>query len=125
MEHAMDTAQELAERYVAVWNETDPERRRRQIAELWTPAGQHYVDVREVRGYDALEKRIADSHAKNVRDNGHRFRAAKDARRLRDVVTFHWEMLPTEADTVLAKGLEFLIVGDDGQILADYQFFPA
>jgi hypothetical protein len=125
MEHAMNAAQELAERYVAVWNETDPERRRHQIAELWMPEGQHYVDVREARGYDALEKRIAESHAKNVRDSGHHFRAAKNARRLRDVVTFHWEMLPGEDDTVLARGLEFLIVGDDGQVLADYQFFPA
>lgn len=121
----MDAAQDLADRYAAVWNETDPERRRRQIAELWTPTGEHYVDVREARGYDALEKRITGSHEKNVRDNGHRFRAAKDARRLQDVVTFHWEMLPAEGETVLARGLEFLIVGDDGQIVADYQFFPA
>jgi len=125
MEHVMDMAQDLAERYAAVWNETDPERRRRQIAELWMPEGQHYVQDREARGYDALETRIAGSHEKNVRDHGHRFRAAKDARRLRDVVTFHWEMLPAEAETVLARGLEFLIVNDDGQILADYQFFPA
>ncbi|MGH6882031.1 hypothetical protein [Hypericibacter sp.] len=121
----MDATQDIAERYVAVWNETDPERRRRQIAELWTPAGQHYVDVREVRGYDALENRITGSHEKNVRDDGHRFRAAKDARRLRDVVTFHWEMLPAETETVLARGLEFLIMSEDGRVLADYQFFPA
>lgn len=121
----MDAAQDLAERYVAVWNEADPERRRRQIAALWTPEGQHYVGAREVRGYHALEKRIADSHAKSVRDNGHRFRAARDARRLRDVVTFHWEMVSAETESVLARGLEFLIVSDDGQVLADYQFVPA
>jgi hypothetical protein len=125
MEHVMDATQDLAERYVAVWNEADPERRRRRIAELWTQTGRHYVDVREARGYEALEQRIAASHEKNVRDHGHRFRAAKDARRLGDVVTFHWEMLPAETEAVLARGLEFLIVGEDGQILADYQFFPA
>ena len=51
-------AQELADKYVAVWNERDPERRRQQIAALWVPDGQHYVDVREARGYDALEQRI-------------------------------------------------------------------
>jgi len=78
-----------------------------------------------VRGYDALEKRIRGSHEKNVRDNGNRFRAAKDARGLHDVVTFHWEMLPADGETVLARGLEFLIVRDDGHILVDYQFFPA
>ena len=47
------------------------------------------------------------------------------ARRLHDVVTFHWEMLPANGDTVLVRGLEFLIIDDDGRILVDYQFFPA
>ena len=30
----MNYAQRLADRYVAVWNETDPDHRRRAIAEL-------------------------------------------------------------------------------------------
>ena len=95
------------------------------IAALWVPDGQHYVEGREARGYEALEKRIRGSHEKNVRDDGNRFRAAKDVRRLRDVVTFHWEMLPADSETVLATGREFLIIADDGRVLADYQFFPA
>jgi hypothetical protein len=59
---------------------------------------------------------------KNVRDGGHRFRAAKDARALRDVVTFHWEMLPADSEEVVATGIEFLIVDGEGRILIDYQF---
>src|SRR5262249_49203959 len=55
---AMNDPQCLADRYVAVWNETDPDRRRRAFAELWRPDGRHYVDTREACGYDALEKRI-------------------------------------------------------------------
>ena len=78
-----------------------------------------------MRGYDALEKRIRGSHEKNVRDNGNRFRAARNARRLHDVITFHWEMLPADSETVSVRGLEFLVITDDGRILADYQFFPA
>jgi hypothetical protein len=118
-------AQTLADRYAAVWNEKDEERRRVAIAELWVPDGQHYVQGREARGYEALEKRVRGSHEKNVRDDGNRFRAAKNARRLHNVVTFHWEMLPAASETVLATGLEFLIIRDDGRILVDYQFFPA
>lgn len=30
----------LAEQYIALWNERDPELRRRHIAELWAPAGE-------------------------------------------------------------------------------------
>jgi SnoaL-like domain len=118
----MRNAQAIADSYVAVWNETDPDRRRLAIAELWAPDGEHFVDIREARGYDALEKRITSSHEKNVRDGGNRFRAAQDARALRDVVTFHWEMLPADSETVVARGLEILIVNDWGRIVTDYQF---
>lgn len=118
----MDTPQQLADRYVAVWNETDPERRRHAIADLWTADGQHYVNAREVRGLDALDQRVTGSHEKNVRDNGYRFRAKPDARALHDVVTFHWEMLPADSEAVVATGLEFLIVDPQGRILIDYQF---
>jgi hypothetical protein len=118
----MDNAQRLADRYAAVWNETDPERRRRAIAELWTPNGRHYVNTREACGYAALEQRITGSYEKNVRDGGRRFRAAQDARALRDAVTFHWEMLPADSDEVIATGLEFLILDREGHILVDYQF---
>jgi hypothetical protein len=118
----MFDAQELADRYVAVWNETDAGRRRQQIAALWVPDGQHYVEVREALGYTALEQRITGSHNKNVRDGGHRFRAAKDARMLHDIVIFHWEMLPAAEDRVVARGLEVLRIDATGRILVDYQF---
>jgi hypothetical protein len=114
-------AQQLADRYVAVWNESDADKRRQAIAGLWTPDGLHFVDSREARGYDALEKRIVGSYEKNIRDRGNRFRA-KNALALRDVVTVFWEMLPAHADTVLASGLAFLIVNAEGRIRVDYQF---
>lgn len=119
----MADAQNLADKYVAVWMETDPSRRRRAIEELWIPDGEHYVDVREAHGYDALQTRITGSHEKNVRDAGHSFRAARDARWLRDVVTFHWEMLAPNSDEVVATGFEVLLVTEDGRIRTDYQFF--
>ena len=118
-------AQELADRYIAVWLETDAESRRTQISKLWIPDGEHYVGEREARGYEALEQRIIGSHNKNVRDDGHRFRAAKDARALRDIVTFHWEMLPAEEDRVIGRGFEILLVDGEGRIRVDYQFYPA
>ena len=117
--------QSLADRYAAVWNETDAGQRRRQIAELWAPQGQHYVGLREVRGYQEIETRVRESHEKNVVQNGNRFRAMPGARQVRDVVTFYWEMLPQNGETVLGKGLEFLIIDDEGRIRVDYMFFPA
>ncbi|KGJ68558.1 hypothetical protein BJA5080_00542 [Bradyrhizobium diazoefficiens SEMIA 5080] len=60
-----------------------------------------------------------------VRDAGNRFRAVPGARREGNVVAFYWEMLPANADTVLGKGLEFVVVSDAGKIVQDYQFYPA
>ena len=37
-------------------------------------------------------------------------------------MTFRWEMLLADSETVLASGLEFLIVDDDGRILVDHPF---
>ncbi len=119
----MNDAQRLADRYAAAWNEADTDRRRHAIEALWTPDGEHYVDVREARGYDALYARVTGSFEKNVRGGGHRFRAANDARTLRNAVTFHWEMLPADSEIVVARGFEFLIVDDFGRIIVDYQFF--
>lgn len=118
----MTTAQDLAARYAALWNEPDAEVRRTTIAGLWRPDGVHYVKERVAKGYTALEQRVTGSHEKNVRDNGNRFRARPDAQRLRDVVTFTWEMLPRDSDTVLAFGLEVLVLDPDDRIVTDYQF---
>jgi hypothetical protein len=117
----MSDPQQLADRYVAAWNETDAETRRKAIVGLWLPNGVHYVRDREARGYLALEQRIIGSHQKNVRDGGYLFRVVKNARALRNAVTFSWEMVAPDG-SVAAVGLEFLIVDELGRIAVDYQF---
>lgn len=116
------TTQDLVQRYVALWNEPDADLRRAAIASLWRPDGAHYVKEREARGYAALEQRVTGAYEKNVRDNGNRFRARPGEQRLRDVVTFNWEMLPRNSETVLAVGLEFFVLDADERIITDYQF---
>jgi hypothetical protein len=116
---------QFADRYVAVWNEPDAAKRRQQIAALWVDEGEHYVEATKFVGLEALERRVVDAHNEFVRDAGNRFRAVPGARREGDVVTFYWEMLPAAGDTVLGKGLEFMIVTERGQIIQDFQFYPA
>lgn len=115
-------AQQLADRFAAVWNEPHPAARREAIAGLWVPDGAHYVQTHEARGYAALEKRVADAYEKNVRDTGNAFRAVKNAQALRGVVTFNWEMFRLATNEVLAVGLEFFQVDADGRITSDFQF---
>ncbi|MEO3691688.1 hypothetical protein [Roseateles paludis] len=118
----MIDAQLLAERYAALWNETDPATRRATIEALWRPDGHHFVNATHAQGFDALEQRVRGSHEKNVRDAGHSFRLAGLARQLLGVVTFNWQMVQPATSAVLATGLEFLEIDDGGRIVRDWQF---
>jgi hypothetical protein len=57
----MSNLNEPVERYAAVWNEPDRERRRRSIAELWAEDGAHFTPSLEVRGHAAIETRVAEA----------------------------------------------------------------
>jgi hypothetical protein len=116
-------AQALADRYVAAGNEPDAAKRSSAIAALWAPDALR--QERAPRGHGALGKLILGASEKHAGRERVRFRAAPSARQRRDVVTFRWEMLLTDSETVLASGLEFLIVDDDGRILVDHPFAPA
>ncbi|MGF6348627.1 hypothetical protein [Variovorax sp. W2I14] len=113
---------ELADRYVAVWNETDAAARRDAIASLWVPEGEHYVRTLQAKGYEALQQRVTSSHEKNVRGAGFRFVATGDAQALHNAVMFHWQMVPAAGGPMAALGLEFLVLAPDGRIAIDYQF---
>ncbi|MGB7973375.1 MAG: hypothetical protein WCF81_03265 [Roseiarcus sp.] len=115
-------AQALADLYVAAWNEPDAARRSSAIAALWAPDA---MGRARARGYAALTKLTVSAPGTSARREGVRYRAAPTARLRGDVVTFRWEMLLADSETVPAGGLEFLIVDDNGRILADHPFAPA
>jgi hypothetical protein len=118
----MLNAQALADRYVAAWNEPNSARRSSAIAGLWAPDA---LPRGGARGFGGLAKLIVGASEKHAGRESVRFRAAPTARQRRDVVTFRWEMILADSETVLASGLEFLIVDDDGRILVDHPFAPA
>src|SRR3954463_5527933 len=102
-------AEQLADRYMALWNEPDADRRRRMIAELWAEDGAQILqppqEMREIaasaglgmaatleaRGHAELEARATTSHEQWVASAGLSFRRRDDLYRLHDVVKFHWE----------------------------------
>lgn len=132
-------AEQLADRYLALWNEADPERRRRMIAELWTEDGRHFLQppqeirgiaaqpgigltaILEARGYEEIEARVASVYEHWVGSEGLSFRARDDAERLDDVVKFHWEAVSPDGE-VRGVGLDVLVLGADGRIERDYTF---
>jgi hypothetical protein len=137
----MTDATTLADRYVAVWNEPDPTRRRAAVERLWTEDASHTLqppqEIRtaagalgvavdlEARGHDALEERVTKSHDEFVGRGGFVFRPAGDADRLRDVVKFRWEMVPRDGGDVAGQGLQVLVLDANGRIRLDYQFIES
>src|SRR5262245_41819444 len=133
---------ELADRYVALWNEPDPDNRRQLIAELWTEEGIHILqpprEIREIaarpgigltamleaRGHAALEARATSAYEEFVAPGSFSFRRRDNVERVGDVVKFNWEMISTGGE-VAAVGLEFLILAPDGRIQRDYQFIES
>src|SRR5919112_3444102 len=109
LEISSRSAAELAEKYVALWNEPDADRRRRMISELWTEDGRHILQppqeiralaaqpgiamtaILEARGHQEIEARAAGAYGHWVGSEGLTFRGRDDADRLADVVKLHWE----------------------------------
>jgi len=138
-ETRIDEAVHLADRYLELWNEADPERRRRMIAELWTEDGsqilQPPLEMREIaasaglgmaatleaRGHAELEARAATSYEQWVGSAGFSFRRHDDVYRLDDVIKFHWDAVSPDGE-VAAVGHVFLVLGADGRIRRDYVF---
>jgi hypothetical protein len=129
----------LTTKYVALWNEPDPARRRQAIRELWTEDGAQVLEPPdemiaaakaigfaaprlESRGYEELEERVARGYEDFVGSGRYRFRGRPDASRLDDVVKFNWEMVRADGDEVAAVGLDVLLLAPDGRIRIDYQF---
>ncbi|MEU1085230.1 hypothetical protein ACFYPN_11300 [Streptomyces sp. NPDC005576] len=130
---------DLTDRFVAVWNEPDGERRRAAIRELWSADAVHVLrppqdiletarglgfdqPLLEARGHHAWELRVTRAQEEFVAPGTYVFRSRGNTDRLRDVVRFTWEMAPRDGGEVAGVGLEILMLGPDGRIVTDYQF---
>jgi len=132
----------VADTYVALWNEPDADRRRQMIATLWAEDGRHILQppeeiralaaqpgiamtaILEAQGHEEIEARAASVYEHWVGSEGLSFRGRDDADRLADVVKLHWEAVTTDG-TVFAVGLSFLVLAADGRIERDYTFIVA
>jgi len=114
----MEDFNDLADRYIAVWNETDPATRRELIAGAFT-AATHFVDpLQEGSGRDGIDAMVA---AVQERFPGYRFRRAGAADGFRDRVRFRWELAPEGGDA-LVEGTDFATV-TDGRLASVTGFF--
>ncbi|SDQ96489.1 SnoaL-like domain-containing protein [Rhizobiales bacterium GAS191] len=110
----MTNKTELVDRYFAMWNETDAERRRDLIARTWTEDASYVDPMLEGEGRDGIDAMVASVHE---RFPGYKFRRTGQIDQHHDRLRFTWELAP-EGGPVFAGGIDFGVVAADGRLQA-------
>jgi hypothetical protein len=112
---------QLAERYVASWNERDPELRHKLVEELWAENATYFNRFFVVQGRETIEFATGRGHEEYF-GKGFCFRSRNDAYGHHNGVRFGWVMVSAATGEVDTFGEEYVVLDEDGRILLDYQF---
>jgi hypothetical protein len=110
---------ELVDRYIAMWNETDAERRRGLIAKIWADDASYLDPVLSGEGLDGIDAMVKAVHEKYP---GHRFKRTSDVNAHHDRAQFAWELGP-EGGRALVKGVDFATLSKEGCLKTVTGFF--
>ncbi|HEY0937836.1 MAG TPA: nuclear transport factor 2 family protein [Trebonia sp.] len=102
---------ELAQRYLAAWNETDPAARRALIDEVWSPGARYTDPLADVAGRDEVDALIAAAQGQFP---GMTFRLAGPVDAHHDQARFTWELGPD--GTALVVGFDVVRRDASGQL---------
>ncbi|OIV39274.1 polyketide cyclase [Mangrovactinospora gilvigrisea] len=108
----MTDATALVDRYLAVWNATEPEARRALLDEVFAPDARYTDPLMSVQGRDQLDAAIAAAQgqfAGLVFSSG----GAVDAHH--DIARFTWNLGP-EGQEPAAIGFDVIEIDKDGRI---------
>ena len=108
----MSNLTDLIDRYIAIWNETDGERRRALIARTWTETASYLDPHVSSQGQADIDAMI---EAIQQRFPDHRFRRAGDVDAHNNRVRFSWELAPAGSPAV-ARGTDFGVVAADHRL---------
>ncbi|MEV6325151.1 hypothetical protein AB0M45_28810 [Nocardia sp. NPDC051787] len=131
----------FAERYVALWNEPDAEARHRLIRQLWSADGAHVlvdppqamrealaalsfpVPTVEIRGYEALDRRVDRAYDEFVAPGEHVFAVQGPAVRLSvNLIGLTWHMVSKSDGAVAGGGYDVIALDNAGRIRWDHQY---
>ena len=109
----MTDTSSLIDNYIAIWNETDPDRRRELIAQTWTEDGSYVDPMLTGSGHDGIDAMIAGAREQFP---GHRFELAGAPEAHHDRVRFTWHLKRDAGGDAVAIGNDFGVVADDGRL---------
>ncbi len=110
--------QEIVQRYIASWNETDPARRRKLVDELWADEASYIDPLAEAHGRDAIDAVIA---AVQEQFPGFVFTLLGPADTHHDQARFTWGLGPSGAEP-LVVGFDVAVATADGRLASVYGF---
>lgn len=108
----MTDAQDIAQSYIACWNEPDEATRRRLVDALWTEDARYADPMMQAEGQAAIAALIGGVHAKFPRS---RFALAGQPDAHGPFIRFSWTLVPAEGP-VFARGTDFAAVASDGRL---------
>jgi hypothetical protein len=109
--------QEIIDRYLAAWNETDPDARRALVGSLWAADGSYTDPLADVRGPDAIASLIG---AAQEQFPGWVFTLGGPVDANHNQARFTWHLAPYGAEPVVI-GFDVVVL-DGGQIRSVHGF---
>ena len=108
----MSTYEELAQRYIDSWNETDPDARRAAVDQLYTEDARYIDPLAAAEGREAIAAMIG---AVQEQFPGFVFRMAGPVDGHHNQVRFCWELGPAGAEAPIV-GFDVAVSDDEGRI---------
>jgi hypothetical protein len=110
----------VVEAYFAMWNETDPARRRAAIQAAWSEQASYVDPMFAAEGADGLDALVAGVHQQFP---GHRFRLTEAVDAHHDRARWGWELAGPDGGAPIAAGVDFAVLAPDGRLREVTGFF--
>ena len=107
---------DVIERYIASWNQTDPQLRRKLIDKMWAPDASYIDPLAEAHGRDAIDATIA---AVQAQFPGFAFTLLDSVDTHHNQARFTWGLGPADAPAdadPLVVGFDVAVAGSDGRL---------
>jgi hypothetical protein len=111
--------QEIVEKYLAAWNETDPAKRRALVDEVWAENGSYTDPLADVRGRAEIDGLIG---AVQQQFPGFVFTLGGTVDAHHDQARFTWQLGPAGAAEAPVVGFDVAVLDGAGQIGSVYGF---
>jgi hypothetical protein len=109
----------IVDEYLAVWNETDADGRRRKLEQLWAADGPYTDPLAAVSGRDGFSALIGAAQQQFA---GLQFVRGATYDEHHNIVRFTWDLVPGTGAEPVAIGFDVAEVNEVGQITNVYGF---